>query len=70
MRFLPDSGRAFDVAVPPELEDLAGRANAGRERVHVRLSGVRDHPAGDSATVRTSYWLDALEVDAQLDTGP
>ncbi|RMI13005.1 hypothetical protein [Cellulomonas triticagri] len=69
MRFLPDSGRAFDVAVPPELEDLAARANAGRERVHVRLSGVRVHPAGDSATVRTSYWLDALEVDAQLDTG-
>ena len=55
MRFLPEGGgRAFDVAVPQEKEDVVAHHNAERVRVRARLGGLRVHPTGDSGTARTS----------------
>jgi len=67
MRFLPEGGgRAFDVAVPQEKEDVVAHHNAERVRVRVRLSGLRVHPTGDAGTARTSHWLEDVEPVARL----
>ncbi len=62
MRFVPDSGRPFNAAVPQALESAVALANADRDnRVLASFRVTTTYPKGDAGSGRNSYLLLTLQ---------
>ncbi len=65
MDFIPDVGRMFTAAVPPDLQQTSADANASREHVRATFAVTISYPPGDRRLAVRSRVVTDLAVDPQ-----